>query len=114
VVVNADAPEIPVGIDGETVMMATPVRCTIQPRALRVRVPRDRPGDPAAQARPRLAHPAATSLIPPHPSPHLTHPSVTRHACLLSRADAQGRTPGRGPSDPQRATAAFTTWPFRR
>src|SRR6516225_4903877 len=44
VVVNADAPEIPVGIDGETVMMATPVRCAIQPRALRVRVPADRPG----------------------------------------------------------------------
>jgi diacylglycerol kinase family enzyme len=44
VVVDADVPEIPVGIDGETVMMATPVRCTIQPRALRIRVPRDRPG----------------------------------------------------------------------
>jgi len=44
VAVDADVPEIPVGIDGETVMMATPVRCTIEPRALRVRVPRDRPG----------------------------------------------------------------------
>jgi len=44
VVVDADAAEIPVGIDGETVMMATPVRCAIRPRALRVRVPRDRPG----------------------------------------------------------------------
>jgi diacylglycerol kinase family enzyme len=44
VVVDADTPQIPVGIDGETVMMPTPVRCAIQPRALRVRVPRDRPG----------------------------------------------------------------------
>jgi diacylglycerol kinase family enzyme len=44
VVVDADAPEIPVGIDGETVMMPAPVRCTIRPQALRVRVPRDRPG----------------------------------------------------------------------
>lgn len=44
VVVDADVPQIPVGIDGETVMMATPVHCAIQPRALRVRVPRDRPG----------------------------------------------------------------------
>jgi hypothetical protein len=44
VVVDADVPEIPVGIDGETVMMPTPVRCAIQLRALRVRVPRDRPG----------------------------------------------------------------------
>jgi len=42
--VDADVAEIPVGIDGETVMMATPVRCAIRPRALRVRVPRDRPG----------------------------------------------------------------------
>ena len=44
VVVDAEAPEIPVGIDGETVLMPTPVRCTIRPKALRVRVPRDRPG----------------------------------------------------------------------
>jgi diacylglycerol kinase family enzyme len=44
VVVDADVAEIPVGIDGETVKMAAPVRCTIRPRALRVRVPRDRPG----------------------------------------------------------------------
>ena len=41
---DADVSEIPVGIDGETVMILTPVRCPIQPRALRVRVPRDRPG----------------------------------------------------------------------
>jgi diacylglycerol kinase family enzyme len=50
VVVNAQEPEVPVGIDGETVMMATPVRCTIQPKALRVRVPRDRPGVPPPMA----------------------------------------------------------------
>ena len=50
VVVDADAPEIPVGIDGETVLMPTPVRCTVRPQALRVRVPRDRPGVPAGQA----------------------------------------------------------------
>ena len=47
VTVDADAPEIPVGIDGETVMLPTPVRCTIRPRALRVIVPRQRPGVPA-------------------------------------------------------------------
>ena len=46
VVVDADAAEIPVGIDGETVMLPTPVRCTIQPRALSVVVPRERPGVP--------------------------------------------------------------------
>jgi diacylglycerol kinase family enzyme len=50
VVVDADVPEIPVGIDGETVMMPTPVRCTIRPKALRVRVPRNRPGIPPPKA----------------------------------------------------------------
>jgi diacylglycerol kinase family enzyme len=44
VVVDADAPEIPVGIDGETVTMPAPVHCAIRPKALRVRVPRNRPG----------------------------------------------------------------------
>jgi diacylglycerol kinase family enzyme len=44
VIVEADAGEIPVGIDGETVMMRTPVRCSIRPRALRVLVPKNRPG----------------------------------------------------------------------
>ena len=42
--VTADQPEIPVGIDGETVHLATPVTCTSRPGALRVRLPRDRPG----------------------------------------------------------------------
>jgi diacylglycerol kinase family enzyme len=46
VVVDADVPEIPVGIDGETVIMPTPVRCAIRPKVLRVRVPRNRPGVP--------------------------------------------------------------------
>jgi diacylglycerol kinase family enzyme len=42
VVVESDAAEISVGIDGEAVLMPTPVRCTIRPLALRVRVPRTR------------------------------------------------------------------------
>src|SRR6516162_614937 len=60
VVVDADAPQIPVGIDGETVMMPTPVRCTIQPRALRVRVPRNRPG--TRPAKPPLDWPTLRQL----------------------------------------------------
>ena len=52
VVIDADQPQIPVGIDGESVLMPTPVRCTIQPLALRVRVPRTRPGVP--EPRPAL------------------------------------------------------------
>jgi diacylglycerol kinase family enzyme len=44
VVVTADVAEVPVGIDGETVRLSTPVRCTVRPAALRVLLPRDRPG----------------------------------------------------------------------
>ena len=63
VVIDADQPTIPVGIDGESVLMPTPVRCTIHPLALRVRVPRTRPGVP--DPRPaldwsRLGHQALT------------------------------------------------------
>ncbi|MFI1469376.1 diacylglycerol/lipid kinase family protein [Streptomyces wuyuanensis] len=52
VVVDADAPEVQVGVDGEAVTMPVPVRCAVRPGALRVRVPRRRPGVPVA--RPRL------------------------------------------------------------
>jgi diacylglycerol kinase family enzyme len=49
--VTADVPEIPVGIDGETVRLATPVRCTLRPGALRIRLPRERPGVRPPQSR---------------------------------------------------------------
>ena len=63
VVIDADQPQIPVGIDGESVLMPTPVHCTIRALSLRVRVPRDRPGVP--DPRPpmdwaRLRHQALT------------------------------------------------------
>jgi len=45
--VYADVPQVPVGVDGESILMSTPVTCTISPGALRVWVPRDRPGVPA-------------------------------------------------------------------
>ena len=45
--ISADAAQIPVGIDGEAVSLSSPVTCTISPAALRVWVPRDRPGVPA-------------------------------------------------------------------
>ncbi|MFD9267172.1 diacylglycerol/lipid kinase family protein [Streptomyces goshikiensis] len=44
VVVDADAPVIPVGVDGEALTLPTPVRCRLAAGALRVRVPRHRPG----------------------------------------------------------------------
>jgi diacylglycerol kinase family enzyme len=51
VVIDADTPTIPVGIDGEAVTVSTPVHCTIRPRALRVRLPRHRPGVPPPRPR---------------------------------------------------------------
>ncbi|HXZ66347.1 MAG TPA: diacylglycerol kinase family protein [Streptosporangiaceae bacterium] len=50
VTMHADSPVIPVGIDGEAVTMPTPVHCSIRPGALRVRVPRNRPGVPPPAA----------------------------------------------------------------
>jgi diacylglycerol kinase family enzyme len=47
VTVTSDAPEIPVGVDGEAIVVTTPVQCAIRPVALRVRVPRHRPGHAA-------------------------------------------------------------------
>jgi diacylglycerol kinase family enzyme len=44
VTVTADAATIPVGVDGEALVLTSPVLCTIRPGALRVRVPRHRPG----------------------------------------------------------------------
>src|SRR5215471_12757548 len=44
--ISTDAPQIPVGIDGEAVSLPAPVICTIHPGALRVWVPRNRPGVP--------------------------------------------------------------------
>ncbi|MFG3322523.1 diacylglycerol/lipid kinase family protein [Streptomyces sp. NPDC048171] len=42
--VHAGAASIPVAVDGEALTLPTPVVCTLRPRALRVLVPRDRPG----------------------------------------------------------------------
>ncbi|MFE2880740.1 diacylglycerol/lipid kinase family protein [Streptomyces roseus] len=50
VVVDADAPAIACGVDGEALVLSTPVRCRIAPGVLRVRVPRLRPGVPRAAA----------------------------------------------------------------
>ena len=80
VVIDADQPQIPVGIDGESVLMPTPVHCTIQPLSLRVRVPRDRPGVP--EPRPpmdwaRLRHQALT-FTRTRPGPASGRPPAAR------------------------------------
>jgi diacylglycerol kinase family enzyme len=51
VLIEADTATVPVGIDGEAVTVPTPVHCTIRPRALRVRLPRTRPGVPPPRPR---------------------------------------------------------------
>ena len=49
VVVTADTETIQVGVDGEALTIPVPVRCRIVPGALRIRVPRERPGTPPAR-----------------------------------------------------------------
>ncbi|WP_030897056.1 MULTISPECIES: diacylglycerol/lipid kinase family protein [unclassified Streptomyces] len=51
VVVQGDEPQLDVGLDGEALTLTAPVHCRIARRALRVRVPRDRPGVPEAPPR---------------------------------------------------------------
>lgn len=51
-VIEADRDEVEAGVDGEALVLPAPVHCRIAPGALRVRVPRKRPG--VAQAPPRL------------------------------------------------------------
>ncbi|MDO0916660.1 diacylglycerol kinase family protein [Streptomyces sp. DT2A-34] len=49
VIVEADRARVEVGLDGEAMVLPTPVHCRIEPRALRVRVPRSSPGIPDVQ-----------------------------------------------------------------
>ncbi|WP_370147949.1 diacylglycerol kinase family protein [Streptacidiphilus sp. EB129] len=46
--VDSEAKSIPVAVDGEALVLPTPVTCSIRPGALRVLVPRHRPGATAA------------------------------------------------------------------
>jgi diacylglycerol kinase family enzyme len=82
VVVQADEPEIPVGIDGETVMVPTPVRCAIRPGALRVVVPRQRPGVPPPK--------------PPLEWPRLRQLASFRRQAAIPAARSQAGTPDGG------------------
>ncbi|MYS80589.1 diacylglycerol/lipid kinase family protein [Embleya scabrispora] len=77
VVVDADVPLIPVGVDGEALTLPTPVRCRLLAGALRVRVPRDRPGVP-------------------HGAPPMDWHRVRRLALTMGRVAAGRGTTGRG------------------
>jgi diacylglycerol kinase family enzyme len=71
VIIDADAEQIPVGIDGESVLLPTPVRCHIRPGALRVRVPRVR-------------------LHPPDLPPGIDLTQLRRQALATSRVGVRG------------------------
>ncbi len=101
VTVDADAPQIPVGIDGETVLLPTPVRCAIRPRALRVVVPRERPGVPAPKAAlewPRLRQLAsfrASQMVSPSPPSQVRSQARNygRRRCAASPSGLVARCP---------------------
>ncbi|MFJ3793135.1 diacylglycerol/lipid kinase family protein [Kitasatospora sp. NPDC090091] len=68
VTVRADRPTIPVAVDGEALSLPAPVDCEVRPGALRVLVPRDRPGVPVARERPDWRWIVALALGRPLPS----------------------------------------------
>ncbi|MFG2796222.1 diacylglycerol/lipid kinase family protein [Streptomyces pseudovenezuelae] len=77
VVVDADTADIAVGIDGEHVVLPTPVVCRTAPGALRVHVPRHRPGKPLTGAPadwPRVARLARGRLFTHEHGPTPTEP----------------------------------------
>jgi diacylglycerol kinase family enzyme len=78
--ITADAAQIPVGIDGEAVTLPAPVLCTISPAALRVWVPRDRPGVPAPK--------------PPVNWARLRHLAAARRERARGRHESLSRTSG--------------------
>lgn len=89
VTVVADADSIPVAVDGEALSLPTPVACCIRPGALRVRVPRHRPGT------------AATA--PPWAGASWSRRLST--GCMARPRDAGDALPGRGPRAPQESRA---------
>jgi diacylglycerol kinase family enzyme len=62
VVVDADTETVEAGIDGEHVVLPTPVVCRSEPGALRVRLPRDRPGVPVGRSATDWPHVARLAL----------------------------------------------------
>jgi diacylglycerol kinase family enzyme len=70
--ITADESQIPVGVDGESILMSTPVTCTVSPSALRVWVPRDRPGIPAPK--PPMNWARVRHLAGPRPAAERPHP----------------------------------------
>jgi diacylglycerol kinase family enzyme len=96
VVVTSDADRIPVGIDGEAVWLPVPVHCAILPGALRVRVPRDRPGVPPpgpAISLPRLRHLASWQRRPRPGGPPAEPPREPGRRSETDRSITAGQVP---------------------
>jgi len=99
VVITGSSVRIPVGIDGEAVSMPVPVRCAIRPGALRVRVPRDRPGVP--QPKPAISWSRLRRLASLRPLP-----TAARVPAGQPAATAGGtRRPGQEPDASRLRTA---------
>ncbi|WP_329384228.1 diacylglycerol kinase family protein [Streptomyces sp. NBC_01351] len=75
VVIGADAESIPVGVDGEALTMPAPVTCSIRPGALRVLVPRLRPGAPQVSPPMQWRDVLALALNRPQPDPAADPPA---------------------------------------
>ena len=99
VTVDADAPEIPVGIDGETVMLPTPVRCTIQPR----RAPRGRAEGTARRPRPqgRPWNGRGCGNSPPSAPSQTASPSPPSQTGSQARKHSRTPWPGGPPPETQ-------------
>jgi diacylglycerol kinase family enzyme len=108
IVITSDAARIPVGVDGEALILTCPVRCSIAPGALRVRVPRDRPGVPPPRAAISLGRLRRLAWRRPGPrSPEAVRPpqEAVPHASRLRAAHRASHGPGPrprpGPADPR-------------
>src|SRR3954454_18355985 len=66
VVVDADSADVPVGVDGESIVLPSPVHCRIRPGALTVRLPLDRPGALTPHPPFSVRTVAATAGLPVH------------------------------------------------
>jgi diacylglycerol kinase family enzyme len=116
VVIEADRTEIEAGIDGEAMVLPAPVRCRIAPGALRVRVPRKRPGVTRTPPRldwRRLRKLAATVGRTAAPS-RLHRPYVAPHPPTAPQAPAPPQAPDvsgvpAAPTEPPRSGAPQET-----
>jgi len=71
VVVHSETATVPVAVDGEALRLPAPVTCSIRPGALRVRVPRGRPGTPATRPPLDWRQVIALAVHRPRPTPNI-------------------------------------------